>query len=54
MMRTFTGMDWLGLVLASLMFGVALELRLSHFSYVLRRPLPVACKAACPASRSMP
>ena len=32
---------WLGLVLASLMFGVALELRLSHFSYVLRRPLPV-------------
>src|SRR3990167_8604123 len=32
---------WLGLVLASLMFGVALELRLSHFLYVLRRPLPV-------------
>ena len=32
---------WLGLVLASLMFGVALELRLSHFAYVLRRPLPV-------------
>ncbi len=31
---------WLGLVLASLMFGVALELRLSHFLYVLRRPLP--------------
>lgn len=32
---------WLGLALASLMFGVALELRLSHFVYVLRRPLPV-------------
>lgn len=31
----------LGLVLAALMFGVALELRARHFLYVLRRPLPV-------------
>ncbi|MCJ8169870.1 bile acid:sodium symporter family protein [Atopomonas sediminilitoris] len=32
---------WLGLLLAALMLGVALELRVAHFRYVLRRPLPV-------------
>ncbi len=37
----------LGLVLAAMMFGVALELKLSHFRFVLRKPLPVMVGLVC-------
>ncbi|GLZ89397.1 symporter [Metapseudomonas resinovorans] len=37
----------LGLVLAALMFGVALELRLAHFLLVLKRPLPALVGLLC-------
>ncbi len=37
----------LGLVLASMMFGVALELKLAHFHYVLKRPLSVLIGLVC-------
>ena len=37
----------LGLVLAAMMFGVALELRLGHFLLVLKRPLPALVGLLC-------
>lgn len=37
----------LALVLAAMMFGVALELRLAHFLVVLRRPLPALVGLLC-------
>jgi BASS family bile acid:Na+ symporter len=37
----------LGLVLAAMMFGVALELKLAHFRYVLKRPLAVLIGLLC-------
>ena len=37
----------LGLVLAAMMFGVALELKLAHFKFVLRKPLPVMIGLVC-------
>ena len=37
----------LGMVLAAMMFGVALELKLAHFQYVLGKPLPVLIGLVC-------
>ena len=37
----------LGLVLASMMFGVALELKLAHFLFVLKRPVSVMIGLVC-------
>lgn len=37
----------LGLVLASMMFGVALELKLSHFQFVFKRPVSVLIGMVC-------
>ena len=37
----------LGLVLASMMFGVALELKLAHFLFVLTRPVSVMIGLVC-------
>ncbi|WP_271409996.1 bile acid:sodium symporter family protein [Pseudomonas sp. Q1-7] len=37
----------LGLVLAAMMFGVALELRLAHFLLVAKRPLPALVGLLC-------
>ncbi len=37
----------LGLVLAAMMFGVALELKLAHFLFVLKRPVSVLIGLVC-------